>query len=664
VLLGKLAALVIPFGTVAFRINLLSALLGAGALVLLARTAAFFVEEDTALLLALLLAVSPAFWRLSQVTEMYSLNAFLAALAVYVLARALLHSERTQTTSLPVLYGLGFLFGIAAGGHQTIIFLLPGLLWFLQRQFKYSFRQFGVAALFFLLGLSVYLFLPVRSLTGPLSNWGKPDTLQGLFRAMTRADYGGMKLHPEESTFSWTPQLVLQHLILYVRSLAAQFTWPMALAGLWGLLAAWRTRFGKFIAVSFIIAGPFFVIFSNLPPAEKTTLPILEPHLVLPNLLFVLCIALALKKLPAQRVVQAAVLAVFVFSLGTHAASCNYRGHFYAYDYGRNVLATIEKNGVIYDPDDATAFITAYLQVAEKRRPDVTVAAYFRTLWGYRLLRERHPELLPAQEIVSGQELSRALLDHNRVLHPVYAELPQKFPQGYATYPVGLLYRLSSNGERQPTTAPFAFYRMRNRYNPGVSDDFFTGQVISYYAAAHNNQGLALAEKKDYAAAKAQYFSALGIDPSLSASYNNLGTLAFFTGNYGEAEQWFGDVLQQKRHDPSALFNLALAFKAQKRTSEAERLFRQAWENSAYPDAGNELGLAYLNSGRPQEAVALYRTLLERAPRYLPGYYNMGLALRATGDRAESRRYFETYLNNTADPREQAEVRALLREVQ
>ena len=52
-----------------------------------------------------------------------------------------------------------------------------------------------------------------------------------------------------------------------------------------------RDRFYLFLLVSLVISGPLFIILSNLPPGDKMTLPILEPHLVLPNLIFALFIA-------------------------------------------------------------------------------------------------------------------------------------------------------------------------------------------------------------------------------------------------------------------------------------------------------------------------------------------------------------------------------------
>ena len=299
VLSGKAFTTAMPWGNTAYRMNVLSALFGAAALSCLAW--AFFLRAPGPLsaraLLAPLgalvfLAFSPALWRLSQVSEMYSLNALLAA--ALIAGSALLGARSpSRQVSGAIFYGLCFLCGLAAGNHPTIVFLIPGLMWYAWRVQELRMVHFINAGVFFLAGLSVYLFLPLRSLTGPLSSWGDPRSLEGLWRMVTRADYGGLRLHPEQSTFQWSAPLVAQHLRVYLTSLGQQFTWPGVALGMWGIARMRQDRWYRFLLISLAVSGPGFVILSNLPPAEATTLPILEPHLVLANVLFAAFIAAA-----------------------------------------------------------------------------------------------------------------------------------------------------------------------------------------------------------------------------------------------------------------------------------------------------------------------------------------------------------------------------------
>lgn len=558
---GKIFSEMIPWGNVAYRLNIMSAVFGAAA----AAFAALAVLELAgpnlwAALAALLLAFSPAFWRLSQVSEMYSLNAAFTALLFWLCAAFYrMPAGEKAENRLVFLYLLAFTGGIATGNHPTVYFLFahPVLAWMLWRSKFYSLKDYFFAGLFFLAGFSVYLFLPVRSSTNPLSDWGHPAALENFFRVITRADYGGFKLHPEESKFEWTFGVILGHFWVYLKSLGEQFTWAGAALGLWGMWLKRKDRFYRFVFWTLMLAGPGFIILSNLPPSERTTLPILEPHLIMPGVLFIFYVAAALEKISAYAWGKGAAAVLLAGAFALHLPLCQYRSSFYAYDYGRALLASVAPGGMIYNPDDSTAFITAYNQAVLGKRPDASVIAFFRTRWGYDQLRARHPELLPRREIRSGQELALVLLDFNRDKRPVYAELPSKFPQGYSSRPEGLMHRLADKNPAPLSDRMFLFYPMRGEYRV-PEDDFFTGQVISYYAWAYNNLGIALAGEKRYKEARLQYERALAIDPGLEPAKNNMGTLAFMTGDYAGAERWFTEILKDNPGQPNAQYNLEL----------------------------------------------------------------------------------------------------------
>ncbi|MFH1368070.1 MAG: DUF2723 domain-containing protein, partial [Elusimicrobiota bacterium] len=660
---GKVFTLALPWGNIAYRVNIMSAFFGAAAFVFMAYVVRAALGPSVWLLLPLLtLAFSPAYWRLSQVSEMYSINAFFAALIIFIAARFFIPGGRERIAAgPPLLYLLGFACGFAAGNHQTIILFYPALLWFLWRGKEFSPKEYGYAALFFAAGLSIYAYLPIRSATEPLADWGNPENLSGFFRMITRADYGGMRLHPEQSKFSWSAGIIIQHLWVYLKSLGGQFTWPGAAAGLLGMYLTRKNRFFRFLFWSVMLSGPAFIIFSNLPPAEKTTLPILEPHLVMPNLFFAFFISAALARFVSAGWAKAlcVLLPLAVFAAGE--PKCNYRNHFFAYDYGRNLFSTIPEGGMIYNPDDATAFITSYFQVAGKKREDIKLAAYFRTRWGYELLKNRSPEILPQREIASGRELETVLLDFNRGKRQIFAELPVKYPEGYNSLPYGMLYGLQSKKMPAFSGMPFEFYSMRNRCVTDDNFDFFTNHVISYYSSARANLGLAYAEAGQYGRAREEYKRALAIDPGLEPAKNNMGTLEYYLKNYSEAEKWFLQILKDAPDNPSALFNLGLTYKAGKKTELAEECFRKAWERNGSPEAGNELGLMLLNSGRTEQSIAVFGELLKRDPRYRYAYYNMGLALKQAGRFNESYSYFKVYLDSADDPREREEVMGLMK---
>ena len=651
---GKIAATLIPWGNSGYRLNAASALYGAAAVGVAALlVAALFPGSGWALFGVVFFAFSPAFWRLSQVSEMYSLNALFAALLFYA-------AHGLRASPARAVYFISFVCGLAFGNHQTVLLVMPGIAWIIVGT-RFSARHYFYALSFFLLGASVYLFLPLRSLAHPLLEWGEPKSLRNLLRIITRADYGGLRLHPEQSTFSWTPASVFAHLGVYARSLTDQFTPAGVALGLWGIFRVRGQRFFQALFIALIFSGLFFVILSNLPPGERTTLPILEPHLVLPGLVFLFFIAAGAASVAVRAPVKILVAALALGAGAAHLGDASYRFHFYACDYGRHLLSTAGPGAFLYNPDDPTAFITTYRTVIGNRRPDVKLIAYFRTRWGYERIKKRYPGILPEREITSGQELERVILDYNRGRFPIYAELPGKFPAGYQSYPHGLLYRLSRSGEDEPSGLPFEFYGARNTMRTSRRYDFFTNQVISYYAVSRTNLGLALAHRGDYEGAHFQYTAALAIDPQLDAALNNLGILEYVSGNYDEAARWFKAVLSNDENNALACHNLGLVYKAQKKFVFAEESFNAAWRQGQYADAGNELGLIALSRAEYARALDYFNAILRRRPDYALAYYNGGLALEKLGRIEESRGYYEQYMKRVSDPRERREAERILR---
>ncbi len=591
VLLGKLCGGVIPWANMAYRVNLLSALTAAAAVALLYRLLlAFFHANEMpfpkmfASLLSAAFGLSPAAWSLARTSEMYALA---SAFAVLILACCCLPGKERPRTAV-------FLLTLGLGVHPTLLFLTPlvaGVVWDRATRDQTLWVQ---CVLVVFIGMSIFLFLPLRGSTAPELVWGDPLSWRGIWRLVTRADYGGLKLHPVQSEFVWTPQMLLQQLLYFMKRLGNELGWPaMGLLGLglYSLVSSRQcvrrdpsnknssldgpriTHFrgdGRLtgLLLSFLLAGPVFFVLSNLPLSEETTPAILEPYLLLVNLLGILFIAYGVAWFfhRGSSLWAMTALAVCVgFALPIHAARLqSSRDHFYAYDYGRNLFRTLPMRAVLYDPDDPTAFTLRALQLIEHRREDVVLLNFFRTRWGYERIRKRWPDLLLPGDITNAQDLEQMFWTYSMKRRPFFAELPQKVPATLVTRPEGLVYRI---GHPQDSSLPlnassahlFSFYAMRGDFKTTDASDFFTRHLLGYYAAAYSNLGLAYANSHQPELARVQYRRALVIDPKLTAAYNNLGILEYQEGRFAEAIHWYNAALRIKPNDPQLLQNRALA---------------------------------------------------------------------------------------------------------
>ena len=174
ILLGKMLSF-IPLGDIAFRMVLLSSLCSAGAVTLL-----FFLVKNwgqntpAALYAAAVLVISTFLWSTSITVEAYALNIFLCLALI---------SISLHTDDFRFLPGI-FLFGaLALGNHGTIIFPLL-VLGFSAIVIAWKNKQFGkflsAASLVALVGISLYIALPLFSARTDIFDWNQPEH----FRAM------------------------------------------------------------------------------------------------------------------------------------------------------------------------------------------------------------------------------------------------------------------------------------------------------------------------------------------------------------------------------------------------------------------------------------------------------------------------------------------------
>ena len=184
VLAARLFAL-LPVGNFAFRLNLFSACCAALAVVCLylwlrATLGALAVHDShlaawASAAASLLLAFSPLFWSQALITEVYALNALCVALCLLLLSRWQT-AQRRGGSGYGALALLALLFGLGLGNHPTLLLLLPVLLWSTSPSPLRGRANLMAAVPAFLIGLSIYLYLPLRASAGPLINWGDPRT--------------------------------------------------------------------------------------------------------------------------------------------------------------------------------------------------------------------------------------------------------------------------------------------------------------------------------------------------------------------------------------------------------------------------------------------------------------------------------------------------------
>jgi tetratricopeptide (TPR) repeat protein len=193
----------LPLGSIAFKVNLFSLIFACLTLVFLYLSTNLFLNilfgpEKPKIIVGLfpvlLLAFSQPFWYHAIVTEVYSLHSFFTCLIIYLLLSWKLKED------VRFLYAAAFFYGLSAGNHATVVFYLPAIvLLFFAWERRARSKNLLVSSLVFIIGFSVYLYLPIRSFTEPTIDWGNPESFQEFIYHITDRQHS-------ETHFSQLPE--------------------------------------------------------------------------------------------------------------------------------------------------------------------------------------------------------------------------------------------------------------------------------------------------------------------------------------------------------------------------------------------------------------------------------------------------------------------------
>jgi Protein of unknown function (DUF2723) len=178
----------LPFGDPAYRANLASAVFGAAA-VLLTFLAGLRLSRRTfaATVGALAFAVGNIFWSQAIIAEVYTLNALFVSLVVLVFL------IWRDTREDHYLLAAAFLMGLSLTHHVTSGLLLPTAALFVlivDRRKLLEWRLILKGAGLFVLGLTPYLYLPVRALMGPPISEADPSNLARFWELVAGREFG------------------------------------------------------------------------------------------------------------------------------------------------------------------------------------------------------------------------------------------------------------------------------------------------------------------------------------------------------------------------------------------------------------------------------------------------------------------------------------------
>ena len=407
-LLARLFQL-LPFGSLAYRTNLMSALLATLAAVLvyevvwrLDRSASPSWRWLAGLASGYAFGLAPLVWSQAVITEVYALQALLVALIIYLYTGEWTLSASGQKR-LDRLRGL--VLGLAMGNHLTTILLLPAA--FVVGTIRSPFDAGSAAEqgwlgnarlergafyrqlMFFGIGLCVYLILPLRALGDPPVNWGNAITPQRFWWLVSGQLYQSYYL-----------QLSMPEVWGRVQSasvsLLQQFGWAGLLLSLFGLVSLGKPQQRNLLILwSAAVYAVFAVIYGS---ADWYV------HLIPTLLCLAIWLGSGIPDLAGQSRPHAASLGagISLLLLLTFAMrsvwvirQVDASGDLEAEAFGREILSAAPQDAIVFAEGDRALFALWYFHFALGERPDLAVLAedLLHFDWYQENLRQTYPSL-------------------------------------------------------------------------------------------------------------------------------------------------------------------------------------------------------------------------------------------------------------------------------
>ncbi|HSF59326.1 MAG TPA: tetratricopeptide repeat protein [Candidatus Binatia bacterium] len=153
-------------------------------------------------------------------------------------------------------------------------------------------------------------------------------------------------------------------------------------------------------------------------------------------------------------------------------------------------------------------------------------------------------------------------------------------------------------------------------------------EIDPRFVEAHANLGNFLAQRGSPAEAIHHLHQALEIDPAFANAHNTLGNILVERGELDKAIEHFRKALEAKPESAMTYYNLGRALAKRGNAAGAIANYRKALEYSPDdPDVHNNLGLVFQSQGKLPEAVEQFQNALQADPRYAKAYFNLGRIL-------------------------------------
>ncbi len=661
-ILGWLFTL-LPVGSPAYRVNLMSAFFGALSCSVLLVIVKDMVKRDEAVsrfanLAGITAALSAAFslilWDQSVVAETTTLHSFFMLIVTMIVFRI----DAAGPTDIRLSKGLlllSFVYGLSFTNHVAGLFFAPSVgfvLLYRIRRDLFNPGRLAAMALLFALGLCVYVYLPLRSRYDPAIDWGNPETLRNFLWVVTARQYSSNLVRIPSA------QAVVLGFVNLAKVFVSNLT-PLGVGlAVYGAARLWKTRKAVVIYGLLVIAILFPVslnnafIFVYLLPATllATVWSGYGVACVCERGMRTASESVGVRKPLFEWSPKLLAISLVLLLFGTHLDENNKRRYWHAYEYGISLLSKLPENALLITGSADPLFISWYLQYCENYRTDIKVITRNGLVRpGYlEQVRLRHPELNVPREFQYEEDQGvrpgrihergdglpwyansyfKSLYDLNVAAYPVFwegIESNQLLIERFVPYE--LVFQIAPPGGERPYARFVNLAEVRAR----IGDDRATRKVYGNHIF---NYGLLCQLRADSVNAERWYSEAVALNPDDSRALNNLGTILSELGRDDEAFERFSAALRVNPNDATSNHNVGQALLNRGEFRKAIRYFRRtmALDPGGFEDYYS-LALCYGETGEYKRAIRMFKYALELKPDSPEALSSLGVIYLRVGE--------------------------------
>jgi hypothetical protein len=375
----------LPIGALAFRTNLMSALFTISAALLVyvvvqraIETATWVARVGGSMVAGLAFGLAPIVWSQAIITEVYGLGVFFVALLLYLLTPATPWSWRRAAVA-------GLVQGLAVGNQMIAALMIPATLVCItltsQRQpetpasgdsssrWRVNWRTLAASCLGLIVGLMIYLILPLRAASHPPVNWGDPVAPDGFAWLVSGKLYQNQLIHVDLAGS-------LAHLQSWASLTLQAFGILGLIAGLTGLIFFFHPSRLQFLTIWIAVAYTAFAIQYEVVDSFVYLLPTFLAFAVWIGLGVGEAVQVLARLRPGlDWILGLACVGYLVFLGAVRFPQVDVSHDLRAERFGQYVMTNAPQNAILFARTDRVVFSLWYFHYALRTRPDLAVTA-------------------------------------------------------------------------------------------------------------------------------------------------------------------------------------------------------------------------------------------------------------------------------------------------